>query len=204
MLIASASAGAADASWLPTWGQAADYPRQEQSDVREDFVQLSLGDETARLGISELPALRKTFGIGRVRTWNRAVEPGESDHWLCYTVFDGAAKVRVWLGGTSGNGSESDNLVDYVAELLPNSATATPTCPSLPARFSALAFDHGVHLGEPAAELLTTMSPLKREGDAWIASSAFSNHRWLVQRSWAIRVVDGRIVGVRAREMVSR
>ena len=204
VLVASTSLRAADVALPPTWGQATEYPRREQSDVREDFVQFSLGDATARLGISELPALRKTFGQGRVRTSRGAIEPGASDHWLCYTVSQGPAKVRVWLGGASGNGSERDDLVDYVAELLPNSATTTPTCPSLPARFSPLAFDHGVRLGDPAAELQAAMSPYEQKGDAWIVSSAFSNHRWLVQRYWAVRVVDGRIVGVRAGETVSR
>lgn len=204
VLVASTSLRAADLAWPPTWGQATEYPRQEQSDARDDFLQFSLGDTPVRLGISELPALRKTFGKGRVRTSSRAVEPGASDHWLCYTASEGAAKVRVWLGGTSGNRSASDDLVDYVAELLPNAATATPTCPSLPARFSPLAFDHGVRLGDPAAELQAAMSPHEQKGDAWIVSSAFSNHRWLVQRYWAVRVVEGRIVGVRAGEAVSR
>jgi hypothetical protein len=203
MALASMAAHAADVQWPPSWGLTSNYPRV-QDDTEDDSAQVGLGREIVGVGVSKLSTLRKMFGgRGRVRARPGSTEHGESDYWLCYTVFSDGIKLRLWFGGSSGSAGETGEVTDYVAEMLPASATATERCPRLPARFAGLSFGHGVRLGAPAADVLAAMPGLKLEGDVWLTASSYLNRHWLVSRSWAIRVVGGRIVGIRAHELVS-
>ena len=194
---------AADATWPPDWGATATYEQGRRNPDYDDD-QIKLGDETIYVGVSTLSGLRKTLGgRGRIRARPGATEHSEGDRWLCYTVAGDARKLRLWLGGSSAHVNGPDVLSDYVVEALPASATPTPSCPRLPARFVPLTLDHGVQLGAPAADLVAAMPPLQHEGDDWVMATSYVSKHWVVSRLWAMRVVSGRIVGVRVHAMVT-
>lgn len=175
---------------------------QENHKPDGEVSEVRLGDETIGFG-TELSSLSKTFGGGGTAAMPRQATHGEIDHWVCYTVFSDGNKIRLWLVGGSDNAAGQEEVNEYVAEILPPSATQTERCPSISARFAPLRFDHGVQLGAPAADLLTSRPELTHEGDVWAEASSYLNRQWRVRYYWAIRVIDGRIVGVRARETVS-
>ena len=202
LLLASMSLHAADPMWPPAWGSDAQYV-QGRRNAEFDDDQIKLGSETLYVGVSTLSGVRKKFGVGRLRLTPGSSEHEESDHWLCYTVVGDGQKQRLWLGGSSASTNGPDLLGDYVVETLPASATATPQCPRLSARFTPLSLDHGVQLGASADDLAAAVPELHQEGDALVMATSYVSKHWSVQRLWAIRVVAGRIVGVRVHTLVS-
>ncbi len=202
LLLASMPSHAADSIRPPAWGSTAQY-EQGRRNAEFDDDQIKLGTETLYIGVSTLSGLRKKFGVGRIRDIPGATEDAEREHWLCYTVVGDGQTQRLWLGGSSASVNGPDLLGDYVVEALPAQATATPQCPRLPTHFAPLALDHGVQLDASAADLLATTPSLRHEGDAWVMATSYMNRHYVVFRLWAIRIVDGRIVGVRVHTLVT-
>lgn len=152
---------------------------------------------------STLEEFRKAFGTGRIRFATDA--GGTRTDWLCYTLETATPRQRVWFSGSTQSAVQLPGTVveTVVVEALSDKARASPRCPSLSAaRFEPVDLGQGAAIGGAADHVIATETPLKRQGEFRFEHRHFSNHHGGVETLWAIRVVDGRIVGLRASEFV--
>ncbi len=197
--LATSSAHAAGSLAPPTWGP------QIEEDERSDpgsVEAMRFGETRVEVGSSTLQELRKAFGTGRIRFSTDA--GGTRTSWLCYTLEAATPRQRVWFSGSSESAVESkgDVVETIVVEALPETQHASTRCPLLPGRFAPLDLCHGATIGADADGIAEPETPLTRQGDLRFEHWHFTNHRWGVEMLWSIRVLDGRIVGMRASEFV--
>lgn len=164
---------------------------------------ISMGNIVVQLEVTTLNDILSKIGTGKIQHRGDAAE---SVHWICYFIPSSASNARIWLmsgeihGGTVGS---------IAVRLLSSDDTATPSCPTLPMKYSPIQFEQNIGLESKESDLRRTFGKPSLVANDWIHFDSeqevmLNSKQFTELGSLSARMINDRIVELWVAKTTSR